>query len=101
MGRRLPLAALACVVAPALALAAACASSGTDGGGPDGSEAGTGLDGTAGTDAEAGAVLDAGTDAAALADADADAGPDADPFPQTLVGGDVPDRRVGMFYLVW
>ena len=97
MGRRLPLVALACSVA--LALAAACATSSSDGGGGDAIEAGTGFDGTSAADAEAGAAQDAGTDAPALPDADA--GPDADPFPQTLVGSDVPDKRVGMFYLVW
>ncbi|HEX7602834.1 MAG TPA: hypothetical protein VF316_14560 [Polyangiaceae bacterium] len=36
----------------------------------------------------------------AAKDATADAAP-SDPFTETLIGADVPDKRVGMFYLVW
>jgi hypothetical protein len=49
-----------------------------------------------------GSAPDAAASDAGLADASdaGDAGP-TDPFPETLVGNDVPAKRVGMFYLVW
>ncbi len=91
---------LVALVVTAIALAAACATSNApDGAGPAGEEAGA--DGLTGADAASDApAVDA--DAARPADAgsDGDAAPD-DPFKETLVGADVPDHRVGMFYLVW
>lgn len=50
-------------------------------------------------------TVDGGKDALVVGDgagidALVDAGP-TDPFTETLIGNDVPDKRVGMFYLVW
>lgn len=84
----------------------ACSSDGADG--ADGALAPGTSDatidvGSAATDSSVG--LDAGGDAALTdggsTDAIADAPNDGDPIAESLVGADVPDHRLAMFYLVW
>jgi hypothetical protein len=86
-----------------LAFVLACASDPAHGTDDVATDAGASGDGTIGGGDGAVPPLDGATAPDGAREAAAEGGDAAvvDPFPQTLVGGDVPDRRVGMFYLVW